>query len=35
VPEVVKDKESFIRLWFHECLRVFSDRLISEEDRQW
>jgi hypothetical protein len=23
-----------IKLWAHECLRVFADRLISEQDRQ-
>jgi dynein heavy chain len=24
-----------VRLWAHECCRVFSDRLISAEDRSW
>jgi len=23
-----------IKLWAHECLRIFADRLISEQDRQ-
>ena len=23
-----------IKLWAHECLRVFQDRLISDQDRQ-
>ena len=33
--EKVKDKESFIRLWSHECMRVFHDRLTDTEDREW
>lgn len=27
-------KDGMTRLWVHECLRVFSDRLINEEDRE-
>ena len=27
-----KDQESYIRLWINEVSRVFSDRLISEDD---
>ncbi|KAJ0395885.1 hypothetical protein P43SY_002016 [Pythium insidiosum] len=34
-PEVVKDGRDLVRLWSHECLRVFSDRLIDDKDRQW
>lgn len=26
-------KETVFRLWVHECLRVFHDRLINFEDR--
>jgi len=33
--ETVKDKDAFVRLWMHECQRVFHDRLISDEDRNW
>lgn len=35
VPEVTPDLQSMKRLWVHECLRVFSDRLIEDADRQW
>ncbi|XP_068620866.1 dynein axonemal heavy chain 7 [Battus philenor] len=35
VPEVTPDLQSIKRLWIHECLRVFSDRLIEDADRQW
>ena len=24
-----------MRLWYHECLRIFCDRLINDEDRKW
>lgn len=34
-PESVKDGKDFVRLWSHECLRVFSDRLIDDKDRMW
>ena len=27
--------ENLVRLWRHECLRVFSDRLINKEDRDF
>ncbi|XP_049887204.1 dynein axonemal heavy chain 7-like [Pectinophora gossypiella] len=35
VPEVTPDLQSMKRLWVHENLRVFSDRLVEESDRQW
>ncbi|KAJ4457121.1 putative Dynein heavy chain 2; axonemal [Paratrimastix pyriformis] len=31
--ETIDSKEAMIRLWVHECYRVFHDRLISPEDR--
>ena len=30
----IKDKEMLIKLWIHESLRVFSDRLINVDDRE-
>ena len=27
--------EGLVRIWAHEALRLFSDRLISEEERRW
>ena len=29
----LSDQTSFIKLWFHESLRVFGDRLIDDKDR--
>ncbi|XP_030749874.1 dynein heavy chain 2, axonemal [Sitophilus oryzae] len=29
------DKISLLRLWIHECFRVFFDRLIDESDQEW
>nr|XP_049696661.1 dynein axonemal heavy chain 2 [Helicoverpa armigera] len=28
-------KARFLRLWIHECFRVFCDRLTEEKDRDW
>ncbi|XP_015126095.2 dynein heavy chain 12, axonemal [Diachasma alloeum] len=33
--ESVESKTTFTRLWVHEILRVFGDRLIDQSDRQW
>eukprot|EP00898_Chlorokybus_atmophyticus_P008353 jgi/Chlat1/8519/Chrsp80S07812 len=34
-PKTVEDPLKIVRLWAHECLRVFHDRLINDEDRAW
>lgn len=34
-PQQANTPEILARLWSHECMRVFHDRLISLEDRQW
>lgn len=31
----IRDKTELIALWTHECYRVFSDRLIDDDDRGW
>lgn len=33
-PKAIKAENDMIKLWAHECLRVFSDRLISESDHE-
>ena len=33
-PKAVPDSLAFVRLWCHECMRVFSDRLINDADMQ-
>lgn len=30
-----KDLHSFVRLWYHEGLRLFYDRLVSEDEKRW
>lgn len=31
----IRDEGEFIRLWAHECMRVFQDRLINEVDQDF
>lgn len=33
--QAIKDAEQFVKLWVHESSRVFHDRLINEEDKEW
>jgi len=28
-----KTIKTFVRLWYHECSRVFHDRLVNEDDK--
>lgn len=34
-PKSTKVSDDVVRLWLHECDRVFADRLVNDEDRQW
>lgn len=34
-PMYVSNAEAFTRLWYHEILRVFCDRLINAADKEW
>lgn len=35
VPEAMSTLKSMKRLWVHEILRVFGDRLVDEIDMNW
>ena len=34
-PKSISSAEVFARLWVHECMRIFGDRLVAQEDRDW
>ncbi|CAF3110570.1 unnamed protein product [Rotaria sp. Silwood2] len=34
-PESVSDRDSLVRVFFHESMRVFHDRLINDDDKQY
>ena len=33
--KIGEDQQIFIRLWAHECTRIFRDRLTDQQDRSW
>lgn len=34
-PDVVNDSSIMKRLWVHEVMRVYYDRLVEDSDRTW
>ncbi|KAJ3657289.1 hypothetical protein Zmor_009105 [Zophobas morio] len=34
-PEKMANVNLLVRLWYHECCRVFQDRLVNDDDRHW
>lgn len=34
-PVSINDHEVITKMWIHETMRVFHDRLINQEDRRW
>ena len=34
-PKAIDDINKLTKLWFHESCRVFQDRLINDQDRDW
>jgi len=34
-PNQVPETDALVRLWCHECARVFQDRLVDMQDKKW
>ena len=34
-PATCADSDGLVKLWYHECSRVFRDRLVDKPDRFW
>eukprot|EP01052_Picozoa_sp_SAG31_P011054 SAG31_NODE_617_length_13514_cov_13.659858_2_plen_4275_part_00 len=34
-PSTVPDSDTVVKLWYHECARIFYDRLTDDPDRFW
>lgn len=32
---MMQRREKLLLLWYHENVRVFSDRLVNDQDRKW
>ena len=35
MPILFQSLNSLLRLWYHESCRVFQDRLVNDDDRNW
>lgn len=35
ISEVIQTERDVLSLWKHECIRVISDRFVSEQDKDW
>lgn len=33
--QFIREEPQIVKLWIHEVSRVFHDRLINDEDREW
>lgn len=34
-PSQANEKENVLRIWYHESIRVYCDRLVNDENRDW